>query len=247
MKTIEYLMTGEGVTDFGQRVYGSTAWEEGPAAVLVRKCAEEVGAEIVLDFVERKKVENLKLGRQLKGLSGKAVPARRFYMLMRNTGYEHGIYYCDADRDAGARNTKHQAEERFHKVYDEVDVGANPDPEDKRVVPMVALRMIESWLLSDENAFQSGKKTGKGKKSVSVPSEPEMLWGDKRDPNSNYPKCYLDRLHQYYYQRDPGREDYVSIAEESSVEVIAQRCPISFGRFRLDLQESIKREQERMA
>lgn len=149
MKAFDFLMTGEGPTDYGQKVFGSAKWEEGPAAVLVRKCADEADVDITLFFAERKNVENVKLGRQIKGLQGKAIPARRFYMYMKEQGYENGIYYCDADREAGVRNTRHQAEERFKNVYCEVEKGANPDVGRRNVIPMVALRMIESWLMAD--------------------------------------------------------------------------------------------------
>ena len=243
MKTIDFLMTGEGPTDYGQKVYGANQWEEGPAAVLARRCAEETGAEIILSFADRRNVEQIKLGRSVKGLSGKAVPARRFHVLMRKEGYENGIYYCDADREAGTRNTRHQAEERFNKIYDEVNEGANPEEVHTKIIPMIALRMIESWLMADESLFRGNGKPGKKGKRIECPQEPEMLWGDKRDPDSNYPKNYLDRLYMYYYNCKPRREEMISIAENSDIAKIARKCPISFGRFREDFQsylESIK-------
>ena len=232
--SINILMTGEGPTDYGQKAYGSDCWEEGPAAILARRCAEEMGAEIRLFFAERETINKMRLSRHSKGLNGKAIPARRFYMHMKEKGYDHGIYYCDADRESGACNNKHQAEERFYKVYNEVDDGANPTGENKRVVPMVALRMIESWLVSDINVFQGGGKSG-NKIKVSFPQEPELLWGDKRDPESNYPKNVLKRLCLNYLHCEPCRETYVSISEEISLDNIAQKCPISFAKFREDL------------
>lgn len=228
MKLIDFLMTGEGPTDYGQKKYGSDTWEEGPAAVLVRKCAEEVDADITITFVDRKEVEDMKLGRNIKGLSGKAIPSRRFYMLMKERGFNNGIYYCDADRESGKHNTLHQAEERFETVYEEVNQGANPETSNATIIPMIALRMIESWLMADDDVFQRNAKSGKRGKNVLFPQKPELLRGDKRNPNSDYPKNYLNRICCSWFGHEANRYIYVMIANESSTAIIAKKCPISF-------------------
>ena len=81
-------VTGEGSTDYGKAVYGSPGqWKEGPVQVYLRKIAAEEGIGIDLDMVDRAELTKVKLQRkQLTGIGGKSVPARRFYVYCRNNG-----------------------------------------------------------------------------------------------------------------------------------------------------------------
>lgn len=81
MKELDILLTGEGAGDYGWREFGSGEWIEGSVAKLIHKCAKEQGVQIHLAFAERQDIEKVRLQRRsIQGLSGKAVPARKFYM-----------------------------------------------------------------------------------------------------------------------------------------------------------------------
>ena len=241
MKKAEFLITGEGVTDFGWKENSTRLWHGGPVTYLINKCAEQAEYQIEFDFVERQDVDRIRLGRSLKELKGKSIPARKFQIYMKQNQYKQGIYYCDADREPGKNNSEKQAVRRFEDVYEEVDTGANPDPNHREIIPMVALHMIESWLLADLKAFENvyGKRAVE-RAGISLPHKPEVIWGDKRNPQSDYPKNFLKRICEQLSKFNKISFDkglYVSLAENTDVNLLKEKCPVSFGRFAEDLRE----------
>ncbi|MCA9491355.1 MAG: DUF4276 family protein, partial [Myxococcales bacterium] len=87
----------------------------------------------------------------------------------------------------------------------------------------VPLRMVESWALGDADALE--QVAGR---SVSLPGgSPELLWGAKRDDGSNYPKHVLQRA----LDDEPNAEVFAQIASAADLDVIANRCPVSFAPF----------------
>lgn len=52
----------------------------------------------------------------------------------------------------------------------------------------------------------------------------------KSDPKSNYPKNKLERMLRECGQ-NPNRETFVALAEKCDIEVLRQKCPISFEDF----------------
>ena len=119
-------VTGEGSTDYGKVDYGNPGhWIDGPVQVYLRRIAEEQNIELDFEMIERAEVQKIKLQRRhLNGLDGKAVPARRFYIKCNEKQLNYGVYYCDADRNAGEHNSNvHQLENRYKEVYGEVKEG----------------------------------------------------------------------------------------------------------------------------
>ena len=161
-------------------------------------------------------------------------------MYMKEKKYSHGIYYCDADRSTGTSNTEQQAKKRFKEVYEEVERGANPDLDKREVIPMIALRMVESWLLSDKNAFELVYGASAGRDSdISFPAKPEYLWGKEEDPKSNYPKNYLKRICSSFHKKGKipfDKQLYADLAEQTDIEVLCKKCPVSFGTFKKDME-----------
>jgi dihydrofolate reductase len=96
----------------------------------------------------------------------------------------------------------------------------------------LAIECVEAWVLTDPDAWQRvyGKKP-------TLPSHPEMLWGDRRDSASNHPKCVLRRCFEEI-DRKPGGNAVARLLEHASLELIASRCPEGFGRFMADLQRA---------
>ena len=59
---------------------------------------------------------------------------------------------------------------------------------------------------------------------------PELIWGEKSNPDSDYPKNYIRRVLEQYHE-EPGREVFVNIAQETSIGILKEKCPISFAKF----------------
>lgn len=230
---LKIAVTGEGPTDYGRQEYGSENWVWGPIKSYICKIAEENGVEIQLVAIARPDVQRVKLQR-IKGLKGKAIPSRKFAILMKQKECDCGIYYSDADKRPGLKSNSLPTVKRlFEEVYDEIKEGLHHDA---KAIPMVALHMIESWILSDEAAYkilynQIPAKPG-------VPLHPELLWGEAGDPDSNYPKHYLERIiHQIdkRFRNDPITQDtYCEIASHTGIETLRKKCPISFEKFYSD-------------
>jgi hypothetical protein len=100
---------------------------------------------------------------------------------------------------------------------------------------VVPKEMIESWLLSDEKAYPSIPV------SPALPKKPEEIWGDRHNPESNYPKNYFKRILSQYSLED-NHNIYTDIASKSDIETIKNRCPESFNQFCNDMQSFITGE-----
>jgi hypothetical protein len=103
---------------------------------------------------------------------------------------------------------------------------------------IVPKEMIESWLLADITAINS---LGDGTVHVDESPHPETLWGDKDNPNSNYPKNYLRRVLEKL-GLEANSDTYAHIAENTGIDALKRRCPKSFGRFCSDMQSFITEE-----
>ena len=240
------LVTGEGPDDYGYRDYQTQQWIWGPVYSYLIACAERFHCTVELEVAERQDVERKKLqGRSLKGLEGKEIPARRFYLCMRDREVPYGIYYCDVDRESGAKNSDTERKRCFESVYQAVKRGGNPEGEEEyKVIPMVALRMIEAWLLADEDAFK--KVFGRTAQKVDLPPRPETLWGAKEKAESNYPKNYMERVLSIVAKGSRGRnrEWYFRIAEETDLDILRVKCSVSFGRFYEEIKDVFQGKKE---
>lgn len=223
-------------------------WHEGAAIKLIRKCIDDNQTKLKFHFADRAEVQRIHLQRNLNKIKcdGKSSQVLRFFLLMqeisimKQTDFGCGIYYCDADHESGSCN-KNEAEKRFNKIYNQIFEVANSGlVKNSRMVliPMVSLRMIESWLLSDETAFTKYYKCSTTPK---LPSQPEIIWGEVRDPNSNHPKNFMIRVcKQCNNGAKPVRDDYIGIAENVDIDKLCKKCNISFKRFYDDFNTFVK-------
>lgn len=108
-------------------------------------------------------------------------------------------------------------------------------------IPMVSLRMIENWVVADTKAFEEcfGK-------CPEIPNKPELLWGDKNNPKSNYPKHYLQRIvrsmGKKYETINVSSELYCEIVEQQDLNEVAKKCYISFRKFYEDFSNMLAQE-----
>ena len=106
-------------------------------------------------------------------------------------------------------------------------------------IAIIPKETIESWLLSDVTAINS---LGDGSVFIDQSPNPEDLWGDPKDKNSNHPKSYLIRNLEKLnveYNSDTIPNKYTQIAEKTDPNILKRRCPISFGQFHTDIQTFI--------
>jgi len=127
--------------------------------------------------------------------------------------------------------------QNFREVYQDIHKDFNFIlPDSIKRLAIVPKEMTESWLLADVKAINSLRD---GTIPIDQSPNPETLWGDTHDPNSNYPKNYLkrnlDKLGVEY-----NSESCTHIAENTNIDVLKQRCPISFGQFYTDMQSFVE-------
>ena len=137
------------------------------------------------------------------------------------------VFAHDVDREQGTARSALERRRRVGEMHAQIEAGFASVRDAGHILRIKAtpLRMIEAWALGDPEAVKA--VAGKHAKSSAIPSEPEEAWGDKRDPESDYPKCILKRL----LQRDASAEDFADLAERSKVETLRATCPVSFAPF----------------
>ncbi len=222
------LLCGEGPTDYGAPEYGTGKWREGPVQAIAGRIPE---GPVAFEAVDKKDIKRLRV--QGRGLRGHGVKAFKLCVIAKQKKLDKVICYVDADKTAGKGKKEKLAKESYQRVYDEISEGfrgfnASHDAE-IRGIPMVPLRMIESWLMSDAAAFAACY--GSHPTNPSLPSRPEFLWGGKSDPRSDYPKNVLRRILEQYPGKECTRETYNELARATSIETLRKRCPISFESF----------------
>jgi hypothetical protein len=135
-------------------------------------------------------------------------------------GCKNIAYHQDADGD-------------YDVVYSAVDSKfADLRASSFNCLSIIPKETIESWLLADKNAYPAIPE------NPALPGKPEDLWGNSHNPHSEHPKPYLSRVFEQFHLEN-NRDTYAYIAEKSDVETIKRHCPVSFGRFRVDLQSFI--------
>lgn len=233
MKKRKILVYGEGPDDYGWKD-SRGKWHQGSIGYLLQKCAKEMQIELEIEYVEKEFIDGKKkiklAARRLRNVDGKGIPARRFSVYAVTHGYTRGIFYCDTDKSpAGSQKDEANCRKHFEKVYCDVVQGLQlAENEHWEGVPMISLKMIECWLLSDKKAYK--QRFGSEPKRMKLPSKPELIWGEKNNPSSDYPKNYMKRVLEQYHE-EPDRELYTAIAEETSIDTLKEKCPISFKKF----------------
>jgi hypothetical protein len=101
-------------------------------------------------------------------------------------------------------------------------------------IAIVPQHMTESWLLTDEIAFE--KIFGKKPNNPILPSKPEETWGNKG--TEKHPKTIMAQVLAQYHSTISS-ETYSNIAQNTNIAVLQRRCPKSFGQFYKDMQSFI--------
>lgn len=242
---MKIAISGEGNTDYGKRDYRTGEWLPGPAIVYAENIAKEQGIDVELAPIEKEDVKKVRLQRRsTKEVSGRGIPARKFMILVRQSDYDAGIFYCDADKETGIKSSNISAVDKYYEsVYEEVKIGLDSD----KAIPMIPLSMIECWLLGDKDAL--GQVFDVVISQHEMPVKPEYIWGTKTNPDSNYPKNYFVRLirslDKRYCTYESCQEDFNKIASCSEISTLRETCPLSYERFYTDFVDLLKNVDSR--
>lgn len=227
------LLFGEGPTDYGKQKYGSTEWEEGPVQSIIRKSVIE---DIEFISATKNDVRRVRIQRTSSKLEGHGVKAYQLCVIARELGdIDNIVCYVDADRDQGSSKSALDAKKRVRDIYNDIQMGFEQFSSERSQssIPMIPLKMIESWLLADEIAFT--KCFGKPPTRPPLPKHPELIWGDESDTTSDHPKNYLKRVLDQYSSQGTV-QIFISIAESMRIDELRRKCPISFELFYQDVQ-----------
>ncbi|MEE3481836.1 MAG: hypothetical protein VZQ80_07605 [Lachnospiraceae bacterium] len=244
---MKIAITGEGPIDYGRNEYDKKAddsiLEKGAAEGYAEKLAS--GRQIDWYFAPRAKVQEFEfqgrhssIKKELAAVEGdtegKALNAARFvsFVSLNFPECEYAIYYSDADRSTGMKNSQpDRAKKRFDEVYHQIEAGLQVQKDTLKSIPMVALRIIENWLLADQNCLC--RLLHISQPVIDRNGHFELLWGDEANEKSHHPKCLLNAMRKQADKRWSGISPY-DIAREENPKVLAQNCPTSFGRFKED-------------
>ncbi|MDO3411257.1 DUF4276 family protein [Saccharibacillus sp. CPCC 101409] len=228
------LIYGEGPTDVGTvDPYGN--WSQGCIVRLLQK----INPQISLEFIKpphKKEITQIntlkKKGQPRLEGHAKIIQKLFIYAGMHEMKYDIIAYYGDTDRETGTRNSEVQARSASRDAYNEA-VSAFSF---LRIngIPIIPLRMLESWLLSDPEAFLKAFN-----RRVTLPGRPELLWGDRHNPNSDFPKNKLQKILESIGQ-SASRETFCEIVENINIDTMEKNCPISFPPFIEKAQELLR-------
>lgn len=155
------------------------------------------------------------------------VRARMALALAVAEGCDIVVFAHDVDREQGTARSALERQRRVDEMHVQIEAGfdAMKGAEHVHRIKATPLRMIEAWALGDADAVMAlaGKKASR----AVIPTAPEEAWGDKRDPESNYPKCILKRV----LGREATADDFANIAERSNLETLRRTCPVTFAPF----------------
>ena len=248
--SIRVLLAGEGPTDQGVVDWDSHSRKhvirEGPCQPLVRKCAKLMELEIsiaqksrIRDYLtymgERKLPKN-------KEVPGHGMKAWICLNIAFDDECQAAVVMVDGDKQGESPKDDLHVRKRFVEVHDQLETGFRHA---KKItgagiecICMVPMRMIESWLMADPEAFE--RATGVSRSEVVRIKKPESLWGKDEDPSSDYPKNVMNRL-LAGSGFSANRETFNLIAEEMDLAVLKKRCPVSAVPFIEEAQNAFDR------
>ena len=221
---IRVLLCCEGNLNKGGKSYVDNEYinTEGVMQVLIQaiSCFSDI------EFIVKGRQDILNIS-GLKPYGKHSTESRKLAQLAKNEGCRFIAYHQDED-NKGLDNM-------YQKVHSYLSAAKEKGVSCLAIVPQ---HMTESWLMSDENAFE--QVFGKKPTTPELPRKPEETWGSKG--TSNYPKTYLANvLSQFGAKISP--ENYTEIAKHSNEDVMRKRCPKSFNDlFCKDIQSFIPKD-----
>ena len=197
--------------------------DAGVFEALIEKCSSASARCMTHNDVKHIKIGNQKSLKRDKDKDDK-VDMKAYIRRIAHIAGENDSTFIGYHQDAGGD---------FDRVYNSVN-GAMDEYREKgyQCLAIVPKEMTESWLLADEYAYVAAY--GNKPENPALPKRPEDIWGEKKMPESDYPKHVIERVLNQY-RKAANRETYREIAENSDIDTIKNCCPKSFTRFVDDL------------
>lgn len=216
------MVCAEGKTDIGSQ----KEWDSKNKTMLksegwVQPLVRSITGEASITF-EIKRRGELTLFKPLKsipnGVSGHGKKA--FIAKAAAVREECGIliYMVDAD-DTSPRRHKEIASE----IIAGFDAFSDPSVGCVACIPVSA---SEAWMLADKQAWNALT----GAVVENLPGNPEQIWGEKDDPNSNRPHNYFARICQQESVEDCS-DTRAQLAALIDPALLRATCPLSFPPF----------------
>jgi hypothetical protein len=219
---IKILLLGEGPTDVGTRTYNGTQYKGCVIHLIEKMSAQYKQGELnkfQFELVTKQDINNRDdvtnkhkkkfstlPGRTRKSLSGHGKNIQKLiqHAALEEMDYDYILYYGDTDKRSGEVSPKKASQEAYAEAngaFEQFNI---------KGIPIIPLRMIESWLLVDSNCFE-GK--------VKLPKNPELIWGDEKNQTSDHPKNYLQRILTQKHL-EPNRQTYCELVDRMSLGTI---------------------------
>lgn len=223
---MKILVCGEGPTDIGCLRRGTSladdVWEPGCVQLMVARILPNI--ELEFEPRLRKGVYSFdRYGRnstRLQGLRGHAIKAFQAAETAQGQGCNAVIYMVDADSTEKSR---------WREIKGELEDGFRASTFEGSKICCIPRAIIEAWLIADETYWSEQISTT----APRVP-KPEELWGNRDDPDSNFPKNVFARLCTLSELADDVESKW-SVARSLDTALVARRCPLSFKQFRDDI------------
>lgn len=244
---MKIMISAEGVTDAGWDDWtgGDFKANQGPIQVYITRILEVSGfPSDNIEFIKYdRKIEKKKrksrdhfthYGKAVMGARGHGQEAAIMRAAASREKCAAAVFHVDSDRPAGDANDWTVCNKHFCEVRAEILTGFDDGKNGCFLIPCVPVKMMESWLLADENAIIAvSPKPNQMVKNI-APKKPELLWGDKKNSSSNYPKRVLERV-LAEYGLSYNRSTMADISYEQDLDLVKERCEISFQPFYEDI------------
>lgn len=230
---LNIAIIGEGKNDVG--VMGEKTWQDGVIqAYLERFLGEDfelIFTPLSVSKKETASIRTLKGGRyrkfHVKGVAKKLI---RFIQKYRDTDFNLLIFFSDSDKTQGQKATEKEAVNKYKSILKHLKEGKKLLEDvmpTLHFIPMIPVRILECWILGDKDGFEY---SGCSPQNPVLPKSAELIWGDKENPESDYPKYYLKRILENGGFPD-NTETYRTIVFNNNFENLCINCSISFPLF----------------
>ena len=219
---IDVLILGEGSTDVGIP-NGFGQWEKGCIMFLIEKINEQV--TLNYNPVQKCSLPTTLPKKDQGKFKGHAKNIQKLviYSHLKKIPHDVIVYYGDTDKESGVSSSEVQAKKASEQAYEQAHKAL--DFFDKKGFAIIPLRMLESWLLADQEAFE--KTFGS---QIQLPNTPELLWGNKNDPESRHPKNILEKILSSF-RVSSNRQVFCDLVQNININNLYKQCPISFPPF----------------
>lgn len=231
------LLVGEGPCDIGDLAKEHT-YRKGREGFLQPLLRTMASGELELEFEGRKLMHLPKhpLGKPRAGKL-QAANASRALALASDLDASALVLAFDADKTPGAWAKRIERQRRLRELRKSAEAGfehTRASDADAAAIPTVLAipcRMIEAWALGDREALASLLEVSDEDLEY---GEPEALWGDEEDPDSDHPKCVWRRV-------TGERLEFDEIGAKVAPSTLAKTCPDSFPPFAEDVDRALRR------